>query len=107
TGVIARSRPPKQYLRQSGHAPTGHHELCKWGNLQGSRLPCCEWFNYSNLSKVTNSHMHEVTRRLRHVGSGWILGGRKGRMSRRKTGQAQVRSKDQAADKLRDEVRII
>ena len=28
-------------------------------------------------------------------------------MSRRKTGQAQVRSKDQAADKLRDEVRII
>jgi anti-sigma regulatory factor (Ser/Thr protein kinase) len=29
------------------------------------------------------------------------------RMSRRKTGQAQVRSKDQAADKLRDEVRII
>ena len=28
-------------------------------------------------------------------------------MSRRKTGQAQVQSKDQAADKLRDEVRII
>ena len=28
-------------------------------------------------------------------------------MSRRKTGQAPVRSKDQAADKLRDEVRII
>jgi len=28
-------------------------------------------------------------------------------MSRRKTDQAQVRSKDQAADKLRDEVRII